>query len=602
MCALVAPIASAQTQSPRMVRAAPDLIVEGSLVSLPGQAIRIRLAAPEGVDQLASVWIPDLVPVSLVDVPAADQSQQPISQILGFAAQSSDQSAIAPGWLAPPTRWTVVEPEQFAADPSSDPITWMLFIRFPEQYDDASIRRSEDQRERAVSIRIGREVFPVRLPEAPTSLPTGRIPNPQADTQAWRALGDLLAREAQDPTRRWRVALLAERLTAQRLFGTDSLEEASPMDDAVLRGVARTFEDEWRSAISSIQTADADLAARLLARITAITGLPNGTLVPVWPTDGEAEASLLPKLLSRTLTQSERLDAVRAYLQNQTSVRALVVDDAGNSLRIENAPNSRNSGAPAATIATTVGASVLLTDIAAQSASFTLGPMGQFESELLRLEPSQSIVVTTEVSTGSPDPQRRPTSPRTAQSAEGTLVLRHERSQTPVDLRVRPLEVFSPGTALGPMLERHDLYTFNASGARLAPSEWQTAAFLYQDHSSGRWYIYLEARYPSGLSREELVNERIEVHLGPYRRSLSVLSVSPNDAESTITDDRWSALLVIPEPVITRAMRDGTLPIGFVRTDSRSTADDKPGMTAWPRPLLPGESEPGRFRVKLNPI
>lgn len=537
--------------------------------------------------------------VTLVDPETTGTTEEPVSQILGFVAENSGLPVLAPSWLSAPVNWSVVEPQQAASSPLDTPITWVLFIRLPESLDEPAFRKPDGGRERAISIRIGRERFPVRLAQTPEPLPVGRIRGPEANAGAWRYLGDMLALEAQDPTRRWRVALLTERLTAQRLFGTDSLAERSPVVDPVLSGVAETFEAEWRSAISSVQQSDPELAAQLLARITAITKLPNGTLLPVWPTDGEADGTLLAQLLSRSLTEPQRLDALRAYLQNQPPVRTVVLDDAGTSLRTVIDQRYRESDEAAETVFTATGSTLVVTDVSTSSSALTIGRRDEFDSVLIRLEPGQSMLLSTDVSTASSAARPRSAPAQTAPDGTGTLLLRQESFQSPIEFRVQPLEVLNPGRMLGPTLERHDLQTFNLSGARLAPPDWQTGVFLYKDEQSSRWHIYLEARFPEGTSEERLETEHIDIHFGPYRRADTVLSITPRDDAAVLGEDRWSAVLVLPEIALNRALREGTLAVGFTRNDSRNTANGEPGTTSWPRPLLPGEAEPGRFRVKL---
>jgi len=543
--------------------------------------------------------IPLPVEVSLVDPAAIGTAEEPVSQILGFVPENSGQLVLAPSWLGAPVNWSVLEPQEAASSPPNAPITWMLFIRLPESLDEPALRQPDGGRERAIAIRIGRERFPVRLAQLPGPMPIGRISAPEAGAGAWRDLGDMLAVEAQDPTRRWRVSLLTERFTAQRLFGTDSLAERAPLGDPVLSGVGETFEAEWRSAISAVEQTDPELAAQLLARITAITKLPNGTLLPVWPTDGEAEGTLLPQLLSRSLTEPQRLDALRAYLQNQPPARTAVLDDAGRSLRTISNQVYSESGEIADTTFTAVGSTLVVTDVSSRSSTLTIGPAGEFDAELIRLEPGQSMLFSADVSTVTSHAQSRSTPLPSTSDATGSLVLRRDRFQSPIELRVVPLEVFGRGRTLGPALERHDLRTFNLSGARLAPPNWQTGILLYKDEQSGRWNIYVEARFPAGTSEERLQAERIDIYFGPYRGTDAVLSVTTRDEAAMLGEDRWSALLELPDAALNRAAREGTLAIGFARTDSRITANGEPGTTSWPRPLLPGEDEPGRFRLKL---
>jgi len=591
IAALLAPNALAQPVSERVVRMADALIADGAMVSVPGYPLRITLLPPEGFDHSRFVWVPSPMAVRLVEPEALGVDGEAVAEIIGFTMASPSAEQRATSWLGDPVSWVAVYPEEIAATRVQSPVYWMLFIRLPEELDEAAMRTPVAGRERAISLQIGNERFPVRLAPRPQPLPIGRIPPIEASAQAWRAFGDMLAVEAQDPTRRWRVSLLEERFTSQRLFGTDTLDARAPLSSPVLRGVADTYEADWRSALSSIHEREPDTAARLLARLTAVVRMPDGSLLPVWPTDGEAEGSLLPILLSRGWGIEQRMDAARSYLQTQPRVRATVLDDAGRGWRA-NVDGSAGTGR-----GLTEGATLLISEVAGQALSITLGNEGRFDPELVRLAASQSLRHAADVRAGwSVTASGEPI----GSTDSGLLVVRANQSESRTELRVAPLPVDRPGRTLGPAMETHDLHTFNTNGARFAPGNRQTAAFVYRDEVDGSWKVYLEARFPSGTDTSAIGSERIEVFFGPFGRPDSVIVVAPGDDSVVIGEDRWSAVVDLPDAALTRAQREGTLAIGFIRTDSRVSVLGAPGRSSWPRPMVPGQAEPGRFRLDLS--
>ena len=601
-CATIAPLTAGASQPAllpppaRPVSRAPASITSGTLLSLPGRPVRVPLQAPVGFDHASRFWIPPVPPVSLVDHEALGLAADTvIAEVIGLTPLAMDTRLRASPWLGEPIAWQAVQ----STDPSiasiRSPIYWMLFIRLPEELDDPAYRTLREGRDQAVTLDIGGERFPVRLAPQPQTLPFGRIEAIQASTSQWKSLGDQLAIEALDPARRWRVELLAERFTAQRLFGTDTLEDRSPITGAVLRGIASSFEWEWRSAIASVERLDPELAAQLLARLTCIVELPDGTLLPAWPTDGEAENSLLPQLLARRLDPTQRAERVRQYLAGQPATRVTVLDDAGSRLESREAHAQRIRGERDRILLSTVGASILVSDLSNSGGTLTMGPEGQFDALLVRVPASRSTIhradATVTVEAGS-----------IWNAQPGSLVVRQNQRESRLQLRVAPVPVSRPGQLLGPMLDQMSLSAWNVDGYALTPQNWQTAVLVYRDESSGVWKMYIEARFDPSINPTELERDRVEIHLGEYGQPDAVLVASPSleAGAPTVSDDRWAAILNLPDSVLHLAQREGTLPIGVVRIDPRQSATGQPGISSWPRPLIPGFSEPGRFRLDLS--
>jgi hypothetical protein len=133
---------------------------------------------------------------------------------------------------------------------------------------------------------------------------------------------------------------------------------------------------------------------------------------------------------------------------------------------------------------------------------------------------------------------------------------------------------------------------------------WATAALLYRrsgpvddNPSASPWSLYVECR-----TQRETPSETVRIWLGPFGRSITVLRVSSSGA---VSDERagdvalkgatvsrvggkWFARIPIPERCIDA---DGTFRIGIERKDALGR------RSAWPRAMLPWQSEPGRIIV-----
>jgi hypothetical protein len=585
-CACLALATPADAMQERSVRAAPAVIESGTAVSIPGHPIRIPLSPPPDFPFADSIWIPSPVPVRLLTPFLDGGTIEPVSEILGFVANPS----VGPetqSWLRPPADWRVVRPGELGSDPGG-PVYWMLFVRLPEEFDNPEWRMPDAGRQRAVTLQIGDERFPLRLAPPPGELPVGRIPPLEGETARWLELGQRLAPAAMDPTRRWRVSLLLDRIPAVRLFRSESLDEAFPLADPVLRGLSESLEAEWRSALSELAQTDPEMAAQLLTRQTLIVRQPDGALLPAWPTDGQAETELLPTLQSRRLSETERADAVRRYLDSRPNIRATVHDDGGQRLQTERTLRFRDQGEVAEVVLTSVDALVLITNLSPTQSSPTIGPPGQFDSTILRLNPFTS--------------QRTVFSPSLARSAEaavserqqpvtGSLLVRDSRRESRVEFRVAPGLVRRPGQQIGPALEPWNLAAWNSDAVRASPADRQTALLLFRDDREARWKMLIEARIRPGQPDGA---DSVTVFFGPYGASDARIEVARDDSRTVEASDRWSAIVAIPEEVVARASRDGTLAIGFIRRGPNGS------ISSWPRPLMPDQAEPGRVRLDLT--
>ncbi len=563
------------------------MVQVSTLVSFPGQPVRVPLSMPEGFPFGEAVWVPSPIQVRLFTPNAPIDPVEPISEIIGFTAVSPADTAATQSWLKPAWIWQTLSPDDVTEAPTG-PIYWMLFVRLPERFDAPNLRGTQEGRDQALILQIGNERFPVRLAPDPNELPSGRISQLEADPAQWLALGDQLAAEAMDPTRRWRVELLLDRFPAPKLFSTTTLDERFPLGDPVLRGLTNSLETEWRAVLSELATTEPDLAASVLARLTHIVRLPSGDLLPAWPTDGLAENQLLPALLSRTLSREERLEAARRYLDTRPRTRVTVLDDAGQSLTLENLSRFRDDDEIAEQIFTTRGARLLITNLTPGNRVLTLGSPGEFDSRVQRLSPFASIEAPFEPKLVT---QYFDDEPTTQQAVTADAVVRDEGRETRISFRVAPGIVRRPGLQIGPALEPWTLDAWNSDSVRSTRADLQTGLLLYRDDRDDRWKLLIEARTTSDMDNRQ--DESVTVFVGPYGAPLATLVVKANDPRTAHRSDRWSSIVELPaalEPVLV----EKSLAFGFVRTGPGGN------RSSWPRPLLPGQSEPGRIRLDLR--
>jgi len=163
------------------------------------------------------------------------------------------------------------------------------------------------------------------------------------------------------------------------------------------------------------------------------------------------------------------------------------------------------------------------------------------------------------------------------------------------------------------------------AATQVEDAEWATAVLLHQPGEGERaaapgrpgeivpaearlpppagpkWWLYIECRTPPTPAGGLAPDESVRIWLGPTGRPRAVIrasrdgSVRDEATGSAVADttvvrkpDRWVCQLPVPDACLEA---DGTLRIAFERTDSRGV------RRAWPRPMLPWQTEPGRAAV-----
>ena len=604
MNALVATVIACAASAPNGLTLAQDGLVRppvvqsraeirtSTLVALPGLPIRVQLSPPPGAP--IAGWVPEPLPVSLVDPNGTGLATALVSEIIGFSPNRAAPTDGGTPWLAQPTDWSAVLPEQAIAGQATGPVYWSLFIRLPAEYDVPGARTPVVGRDRAVLLDIGGERFPARLAEQPEVLPTGLIQPIDAPAAEWRSLGDLIRSEAADPARRWRASLLAERFTPGRLFGTTSLEEFVEIENPLLNGLSQTIEGDVRSSLSELAAADPTLAAELLEHLTAVSRDLSGRLMPAWPTDGEVETVVFPALRSRALTAAERAERVRSYLNGRPNSRSNVIDDAGSAQVISSNARFRDGGETVEQILVATGATILTSNLVGTGRTLTYGAPGEFDAQLLQLPPHASVVMRLDPSVARSANDAPST--RDGNATSGAVELRDGTRVTRLESQVVPMPIDRPGLQLGPALRPWTLASWNTDTVSPVPLDEQTSVLLFRDDGASTWRVLLEVRN----NTESEAAHSVEIHFGPYGATSDVVSISPDSADVVRSEDRWSIIFEVPEAAIRRSDETGFIEVGFVRTLRAAPEAQALVHSSWPRPWFPGQTEPGRFRVDLN--
>ncbi len=420
---------------------------------------------------------------------------------------------------------------------------------------------------------------------------------------------EMLSGLRRSPMVRWRARLAAgEPLLADH--ATDSFA------DATLEGLARTTERQWASVLARLNEANGDLATRFASRLAGVVDIGDGVEIPVWPADTNSGAAMETLLadLTKSIAEPQRMATIAAaWLAAQPVGGAVVIDDAS--------AIDLKSGL--------TFPSVLLANLSDQPAAAMASRAETVEPDMLRLEPFAAVFASVGAAAKPDDgidPRRR----------AGIEAVRDGTTQrTMADVRVGDwrgkravvgeiAKIRPPGMDIGPLLSDWTQQTFLAAamdetprgemqisgsvsgfGGRLKPADDQGGAA-----GPGRWMIMFEIVRPAiGGLNAAAKDDRSELVLsfgprgGTTAQTLRVLADGSlyevrngqAMAAGTATVKRSGDRTFYWIPVPTAAIEAGkVLRLGLVRIDERGR------RSAWPRPMLPWQTEPGRIAVDLS--
>ncbi len=176
-----------------------------------------------------------------------------------------------------------------------------------------------------------------------------------------------------------------------------------------------------------------------------------------------------------------------------------------------------------------------------------------------------------------------------------------------------------PGATIGPLAADWTMATWLAAdpGPLALPGpQWVTIGRIGRLGTPGEdregasgWSLYLECLMGEGSDgrflKPDEAGEFVRVWLGPFGRPTAVFRATTAGVlidetqgpgaepvgEVRRLDDRWVCRVAIPERSVDA---DGTIRVGVERTDARGQ------HSAWPRPMLPWQPEPGRAAISTS--
>lgn len=398
---------------------------------------------------------------------------------------------------------------------------------------------------------------------------------------AWPAsLESALRQAARSPLDAWRAELL---LPSPPEDAPGMLRrEGAPASPDALESLRRCVAARWRTGIGNLWRDDKQLAFELLRRLTAVVDFGSGNVLPAWCSPGDGWQTLLNDLLDPALTAAQRTSRVGAWLLTQPEFVDWVIDDAGG------------RGAPDEAELATLG-------IANLSSSGTIFSWADLRgADLTPLRAGAAITVQTPSRLLDAAP-RGDIAARMKLAVEGITqpytLGRLERSARTLSI---PIPAGPPGVPMGPLLEDWTLPAWFAGTPEPIAA---VRGRLTYELSLSAWVLEIECPI-TGLDPEP----GVKVYLGPTDTPRAILTVVPSGRMADAISGRTSTIRVVQRPaegndptrwiawapIPTEAVEAGLLRIGMVRSDGRGR------RAAWPRPMMPWQSEPGRLAIDLT--
>lgn len=399
--------------------------------------------------------------------------------------------------------------------------------------------------------------------------------------------------DALNPTRRWRHLLLTAGLSPvpdpeglkrrPAKIGELSLDVVPPelaFPHPALEALARQTEARWKVALGWLAQADPALARRVRERLCVLVDMGGGVVAPAFPDLASDVDEFLATLLDPGVRPRQRAERARAWLESLPAAAAWVVDDAG-------------------LLDAATGAPVVTLGVANLERRATLAWAGPSSGGTPELVPVRELAAATIVCAA-------PTEPPVGLRLDGGAVTAHvgEWSASMVVLS-RALPARPPGLRLGPFFSDWWMTAWMQGTPVEADPAWGTAGqFRAADPSgSSGWVVYLECAAGADAASEgaSAQEDRVTLWFGPIGAPTAIVRVT---RAGVLTDDRrpgealraevveragvWSCVVPVPGACVGA---DGRVWLGVERRDSRGE------RSAWPRPMLPWQLEPGRVLI-----
>lgn len=475
-----------------------------------------------------------------------------------------------PSWLPPAGAWSAA-PLDPRAQPTAAPsgertlASWILTVDLPLSLSGKAVEI--DGRDYKLN------VLPPLTPPGTVARP-GALIDPPSRAGSPPALTRLIEPEAASPVRRWRYRLW--------LTGLDEGVPVASFDTPPIEAMAQQLELRWSWALRSLARSDAALAQRLSRRLVSVTDFGGSDLIPTWPTSQGDLDALLSDLLDPALDHARRAERAEAFLAAQPEAAAWIIDDAGT-------PDAA-SGRPSAAVGIANLSERPVLAAAAREQNLSLAepaPLAPGSVARIFVAPDRAASPSRETAIG-------------VQAGSWRASLQAFTSNIPCQ---------PPGLTLGPLSPDFTLDTWLAAASHGSPasdSAWATVGMLYRRGAD--WTLYVECAHPetSTAASEE---DTVRVWLGPTARPALVIRVgesgyahveqtrapdgqADDPSAGVVVSDRserkWVCQIPVPAWVIDQG---GILRLGIERTDARGA------RSAFPRPLLPWQTEPARLAI-----
>lgn len=391
----------------------------------------------------------------------------------------------------------------------------------------------------------------------------------------------LIAPARQSPARRWRAALIDRGLEPHPDPFTPGLtgltERPNAFADPILEAYAVYHELRWAAGLALLWRDNPSLAEELKATLVRTARFPGGVPAPAWETRPVALQTLLDALTDPASSSDRRALAARAFIASAPTTAAWIIDDTGVTTGVSNLT-------PRPTLTWIEGD----------------GDSGRTGLEVLA--PLESRVIAGAAAVAD-------------KSGIGAVSAHAGEWVRRLPVRVDPIPAAPPGAQVGPFsfdLDMEGVLSLGTPDRPAAP--WQTAALIYRDQAEASddpgagWSIYIEcSRTPVDLAPNQTSPpETLRVWLGARGDGATAIRISEDGSvldESPTADgqlaelvevnsepDRWTVRMPIPARAVGDDMR---MRIGLERNDRFGR------RTAWPRPMLPWQTEPGRAEIDL---
>lgn len=533
-----------------------------------GRKVVLPLVAPEGLSaEEAAAWTPGArIDVTLgTDVTLAAR----VFRVTPTATRDLQAPA---RWLSPGPSWRAAAPGEAGASGSG---VWVAVAEAPTGLVERSLPSFA---------RVGDRIIDLTwIPPARQNPDIAKAPMPQVSEPSLRALGEMVRTEATDPQRRWRVRLLSQRLGDGALwgdapppgFGGVPSEMSEPLE-----ATAEQLELNARAALDALRKADAALALEVLSRLICVVRTPDGVLLPGWAPGGgpggEGIESLLAQLLDPRRGAGEKAEAARRWLGTLPAAQAWIVDDVGT-------PDSEGAGRHVVTVG--------VCDLSGRGGQALALASNSFAGR----DGEAAVAAFQSVALRAPMPtewnsENRPS----VEVSFGGFAA----SLAPI---AAPAPVTPPGFTLGPLLEPWTLAAWRAR-APVPAGEFRGGRVLIQRSAGGAWEAAITC------TRGDAAADTVRLWFGPFGSGRGVLSASPDEGfrfsvepgaaerrlDGVITETPgggWSGVVTLASECFEP---DRTLIVGV----ERESAGGFRG--SFPRPMMPGQKEPGRVRLDLG--